>query len=486
MTDAFTAAGQLRFAYDDTLKSGVLYGNTDANLETSEFFLLLPTMKDLYYDEFVGVNTAPEIHGLPNNVKHMPIDTEVGLVPFSVSDAQSSTLTVTLVAENGTLGGLVDEDADIAGFQLSGTAESINSRLSALSFKAGPGDSHIAVSVDDGQLTTEGRYAMFTPYLKTGKYINESYKLISAVDINYDSIMMPKHTGERTISNEGIVDAEKAADTPMDDNQCWAGVTANMLVFTGWAEEAGKLFSNAKWAEDAIFDEITDSFLYGDKLSGNAIFGAEWFFNGADACIAAIYENAMLDGNADDFAYWDKPKEGTGGQVVAQQPDVNLFMYGGYTLYFDDPGLSLIEYSLQCGAPLALTVGWYETDSFELRKGGHNITVWGYTYIEDYDRQDPKYLTGLIVSDSDDDQRHDSPLDAPDSLHVYSLKYDRDIGYYFGEDYVSGGNRGLIESVSTLLPSTMPTEDIYETVKAYAATGVTTVGVGPDLVCESA
>jgi hypothetical protein len=44
----------------------------------------------------------------------------------------------------------------------------------------------------------------------------------------------------------------------------------------------------------------------------------------------------------------------------------------------------------------------------------------------------------------------------------------------------------LIESVGTRLPSTMPSEDIHDTVRAYAATGVTTAGVGPDLVCESA
>ncbi|MFZ2253220.1 MAG: hypothetical protein WAW13_03555, partial [Minisyncoccia bacterium] len=105
------------------------------------------------------VDDAPLLLGLPASASDSApeLGNAFALEDFTVSDIDSDLLQVTLVASNGTLGGLQDEDAGTAGVQLSGTAASINAALAEATFTAtAAGAAAIAVTVSDGTTPVAG------------------------------------------------------------------------------------------------------------------------------------------------------------------------------------------------------------------------------------------------------------------------------------------------------------------------------------------
>ena len=102
-----------------------------------------------------AVNDAPTIAGLPPTAQAVTVGQEAALADISVADVDSTSLSVTLTASNGSIGHLVDADLHTAGIQLSGTAASINAALDGATFTAAAaGAASINISLSDGVVAT--------------------------------------------------------------------------------------------------------------------------------------------------------------------------------------------------------------------------------------------------------------------------------------------------------------------------------------------
>lgn len=97
------------------------------------------------------INYAPTISGVPATAQGVTVGSTASLADFTVDDRDATTLRVTLTTTNGSIGGLTDADAMIAGIQLTGPAIDINTALAAATFTAASaGAATIAISVTDG------------------------------------------------------------------------------------------------------------------------------------------------------------------------------------------------------------------------------------------------------------------------------------------------------------------------------------------------
>lgn len=395
------------------------------------------------------VNTAPTISGIPKALQRISFETETALADFKVSDTENNALTVTLAASGGDLSGVTDADDQAAGIQLKGSASAINTALANLKFKTtARGDASISITVEDEYgATSAATYALFTPYDTTLDLGNdESARVIGNSDLNYaftnDWRDWPSFT------DPVIVDAEKNGneDGSQDDNMDWAATAANLLTWSGWAEESIKLGLDVSTdtakntAEDVVFAEFVNSFTLGDQHDGHVMYGIQWFFNGD----YPPHDNGWPD--------WDMPKDGTGDYLGFSATE-----YIGYE-ELEDEALteSAIYNSLEDlfdqGYALGLSIGWYaslgemqtESPTNPTRAGGHAITCWGYTYdnkgtiITSDD-----VLTGLIVSDSDDGMKTEVKT-ADDRLKILELTWDATTKSYYTNSY---STLGKIESI---------------------------------------
>ncbi|MDO5554576.1 MAG: fibronectin type III domain-containing protein [Planctomycetia bacterium] len=206
-------------------------------------------------------------------------------------------------------------------------------------------------------------------------------------------------------------DAEKYGDG-IDSMLCWAAASSNALFYTGWANESIG-FSN----EDEVFAYYTDHFT--DEGS-NSYYGYDWFITGNyDA--------------PDDFAQLEK--EGGGFY-----PNVDINSIREIFFYDDSPGASLIGNTanlLKSNYGVTISLGWGEVWDPNVRNGGHAITLWGYTYNTNYSPTDPRYYSGLLVSDSDDD--YGLGASAPNKCVLLSLEWSDLFGRYRFNDYGYGG-----------------------------------------------
>ncbi len=101
-------------------------------------------------EEGDNANTAPIIVGLRAEAQEVTAGTSVALDDIRVADSNGDTMTITLTAVNGTIGGLTDADAEAAGIQLTGTAATINTALASAIFTASSaGAASVNLSVTD-------------------------------------------------------------------------------------------------------------------------------------------------------------------------------------------------------------------------------------------------------------------------------------------------------------------------------------------------
>jgi Ca2+-binding RTX toxin-like protein len=108
-------------------------------------------------------NLIPTLSGVPATPQIVSVGQAAALADFTVADPNgpNATLSVTLVASNGTINNLIDGDANAAGIQLIGTAANINAAIAGATFTAtAPLSVSIGVSVTDGVVAspTVGTY----------------------------------------------------------------------------------------------------------------------------------------------------------------------------------------------------------------------------------------------------------------------------------------------------------------------------------------
>ena len=123
--------------------------------------------------DVAAVNDAPSISGIPSSAGSVTTGQNSPLADVTVADSDSSTLTLTLEAINGTIGNLTDADSNRSGIQLTGTASSINTAVANATFNATTsGAASINLRLEDG-----GTEAATATYLLTASASNSAPSL---------------------------------------------------------------------------------------------------------------------------------------------------------------------------------------------------------------------------------------------------------------------------------------------------------------------
>lgn len=134
-----------------TLKQAQVGKAISVTVKYTDGFNKLETVSSAATAAVVNVNDAPTFSNLPVNKQPVFAGYASALNDFKVADVDGGTLSLTLLASNGTIGGLVDADANTAGIQLSGTIASLNKALAAATFNASSvGAASVALSLSDG------------------------------------------------------------------------------------------------------------------------------------------------------------------------------------------------------------------------------------------------------------------------------------------------------------------------------------------------
>ena len=169
-------------------------------------------------------------------------------------------------------------------------------------------------------------------------------------------------------------DADKSDFNQEDDLVCWAATASNMLWATNWASVT------SAQNEQEFFDTVfVNSW---PDAGGNAETGISWFltdksyYNGSTSAYTSAGYYSQLMGH-----YGEKASD--------------------YVSVYDackSGALQDLATSLTSGDAVGLSIYYYNGG------GGHAITCWGYTVDTSYASTDPRYFTGLYITDSDDEK----------------------------------------------------------------------------------
>ena len=141
-----------------------------------------------------AVDDAPTFANVPANAQSHSAGLVFSLDDVTVADVDSTNLTLSLVATNGTVFSMTDADANTAGIQLSGTAAQINTALAKATFVGtAAGNAALAMALKDATNTTNASYSL--PIAAAA----------SASDTDGDGVANSLETGDANV--DGIADA---------------------------------------------------------------------------------------------------------------------------------------------------------------------------------------------------------------------------------------------------------------------------------------
>ncbi|QEI04971.1 DUF4214 domain-containing protein [Pigmentiphaga aceris] len=115
--------------------------------------------------DITAVNNEPVFVGVPGTPTRIAVGTPVVLEGLSVEDPDSSSITVTVNAVNGTLGNLEDWVETPDGYTYTGSASAVSEALAKLSFTlTGSAEGYVSLSGSDGSVTLgTARYVFLPP-----------------------------------------------------------------------------------------------------------------------------------------------------------------------------------------------------------------------------------------------------------------------------------------------------------------------------------
>ena len=225
-------------------------------------------------------------------------------------------------------------------------------------------------------------------------------------DFIYDS--SGKYDNGYYITHDAIIDSEKADYTlpghHKDANMCWAATAANILFWTGWSDHDDTIS-----VEDTVFQEFRDGFTKGDRYGGRSEFGWEWY----------------LTGSYPASGWWeaDQCKPDSGGFYKDEVTDADLYI----SVHDNDQSsasfLVMAEDALREGNGVALGIDWHDSRTTRYAGSGHAVSLWGLTWNADYVPGTLDYYTGIIISDSDDDDSFENSADAPDVIKILPIEW---------------------------------------------------------------
>ncbi|MBR2694601.1 MAG: hypothetical protein IKE69_10355, partial [Thermoguttaceae bacterium] len=196
-----------------------------------------------------------------------------------------------------------------------------------------------------------------------------------------------------------------------DSQLCWAASAANLLAYTNWGfSVAAPQTTNGRplfRSGSEILSYFAQNF---GNVGGYTLAGLDWF----------------ITGNYNYPSSYPRPIGGGG-----LYPGLPLSGSSLWSL-IDAPGetmMARMAENLERGYGVSLGIGFYEGGIPNNRTGGHALTVWGYTYDTSFSPSDPRYYTGLILTDSDDGYTR---------TRTYSLLWYPQFNLYRLPDYGSG------------------------------------------------
>ena len=205
------------------------------------------------------------------------------------------------------------------------------------------------------------------------------------------------------LTDFGFIDAEKTYNSDGDDELCWAASASDMLVYTGWAAQAG--FES----EDDVFEAFIDAYENG---GGHQFYAFSWFFNGA-----ASNDNS-----------------GSYGARILDYPNtgryLNDYAFDRYTNEhsFTVSDMDTVAARLREGDAVGLGVYIFSDNSSDV--GGHAVTMWGYVVDSAKASGDPDRYLSIFLTDSDSDELMDADRrDAHNVMSVYPIEAYN--GYYY-------------------------------------------------------
>jgi uncharacterized delta-60 repeat protein len=211
--------------------------------------------------DVTAVNDVPTLSGLPATPQAITTGQVAALADFTVADVDSTNLTLTLTASNGTINNLTDVDVGTPGIQLSGTAAQVNTALAGATFTAtAAGAANIGLTLSDG----------------TAPPVTASYNLTASLPLNSAPVL-------ESSANPALPDVLEGATNP-------AGITVAALVVDGSVTDANTSVMGT--ATEAIAITGLNTSLGSWQYSTDG--GANWLNIRADLINSTTNELALL------------------------------------------------------------------------------------------------------------------------------------------------------------------------------------------------
>ena len=349
------------------------------------------------------------------------------------ADGSSASHTLTLTTDYGSFmesSPYASASADGKTITVTGTQAQITAALQAISLRT---DSDLTARAASGasllasvraRLDSGDAYFHGKDYNSTQKDVlhifaedvqNSSFFLKGGTEYAYiNSVrgLSQSSFSANSYTNTGVIDAEKSPTNYSDDRLCWAATAANMLTWAGYGDGLG----SGNELEDRVFREFWSNF--SDK--GSYIDqGVSWFFTGR-------YDLALLNPEEDGA----QPFSAYSGNYIGTPPQVSLATL--YTTNNASERVDELASALFAGEAVGLSISGSDS---------HAITCWGLTFDASKSRDNPNWLTGIYITDSDDDKYITNPQDTLRYVRLSwnGTHYDM-LGYSdFGYHYWGGG-----------------------------------------------
>ena len=278
-------------------------------------------------------------------------------------------------------------------------------------------------------------------------------------DFTYDS--SGKYDNGYYITHDAVIDSEKAdyylPAHSKDAGMCWAATAANSLFWTGWDSHDDTIS-----VEDHIFQEFRNGFTKGDRYGGRVEYGWEWYLTGSYP--------------AQGWREWDQCRPDSGGFYKDEVPDADLYI----SLHNNDESsasfLVMAEDALREGNGVGLGLNWHDSRTTLYTGSGHAISLWGLTWNADYVPGTLGYYTGIIVTDSDDDDSYENSAEAPDVMKILPIQWSDTYDAFVIIGYGADGVDAVIDGIQILQRS--PFSETFEPVEPEEIVSDFTVSAG--------
>ncbi|MBQ9536522.1 MAG: hypothetical protein IJU79_01895 [Desulfovibrionaceae bacterium] len=229
--------------------------------------------------------------------------------------------------------------------------------------------------------------------------------------------------------SQAVIDADKSYVNTSDDNLCWAATAANMLTYTGYAQ-AGLNLKTTNTLEDRVFQEFTKNF----SNEGSYItYGLQWFLTGD---YAAHFDCAIPKANSGNYL--------AKAAFATHSNDI-------YYVHDARDSLSDLADRVFAGNVVGLAI--------DNNVSAHAVTCFGLSFDASKARDNPKWLTGFYITDSDDSTYKKKDIqNAPDVLRHIKVTWNATNKTYklvnYNGNYIWDGNFVSLAPKSSLQEQT--------------------------------